>query len=185
MPHMKNRKRSKSAATRSGGPAGAEDAGRQTSAAACRGAHQSSFAADDRAAAVTRAFLLLAVMLVFGQTLGHGFVNFDDDYYVCQNHHVIGGLTTEGIGWAFTATHSSNWHPLTWLSHMLDCQLYGLKPWGHHLSSVVLHAATAIVLLLALWRMTGDLGPWFVAALFAIHPLRVESVAWVAERETS
>ena len=95
-----------------------------------------------------------------------------------------GGLTAEGIAWAFTTSHASNWHPLTWLSHMLDCQLYGLKPGGHHLTNVLLHAATAILLFLVLRRMTGDLWPSaFVAAVFAIHPLRVESVAWVAERK--
>ena len=94
------------------------------------------------------------------------------------------GLTGEGIAWAITAYHASNWHPLTWLSHMLDCQLYGLKPGGHHLTNVLLHAAAAMLLFLVLRRMTGALWPsaW-VAAVFAIHPLRVESVAWVAERK--
>jgi protein O-mannosyl-transferase len=130
------------------------------------------------------AFLLLGVALVFGQTVHHEFINYDDEVYVYENPHVVSGLTTEGVAWAFTTGHASNWHPLTWLSHMLDCQLYGLKPWGHHLSSVLLHAAAAILLFLVLRRMTGDLWPSaFVAAVFAIHPLRVESVAWVAERK--
>ena len=101
-----------------------------------------------------------------------------------KNPQVDDGLTIEGIAWAFTSRHASNWHPLTWLSHMLDCQLYGLTPWGHHLTNVLLHAATAILLFLVLRRMTGDLWPSaFVAAVFAVHPLRVESVAWVAERK--
>jgi protein O-mannosyl-transferase len=121
---------------------------------------------------------------VFGQTLGHDFVNFDDDLYVYDNPMVAQGLTLKGIVWAFTHVHSANWHPLTWLSHMLDCQLYGLHPAGHHLTNVLLHTATVIALFLVLRQMTGAL--WrsaFVAAVFAIHPLRVESVAWVAERK--
>jgi protein O-mannosyl-transferase len=121
---------------------------------------------------------------VFGQTLTHEFVDFDDNHYVYENPVVTQGLTLNGIAWAFTGAHASNWHPLTWLSHMLDCQLYGLHPGGHHLTNVLLHTATVIVLFLVLRQMTGAL--WrsaFVAAVFAIHPLRVESVAWVAERK--
>jgi tetratricopeptide (TPR) repeat protein len=97
---------------------------------------------------------------------------------------VVRGLTRPGLVWAFTSVHAANWHPLTWISHMLDCQLYGLHPGGHHLTNVLLHTATVIVLFLVLRQMTGAL--WrsaFVAAVFAIHPLRVESVAWVAERK--
>src|SRR5271157_2030494 len=129
-------------------------------------------------------FLLLAVILVFAQTLTHDFVNFDDRDYVYENPHVRAGLTGAGTAWAFTTYCCCNWHPLTWLSHMLDCQLYELKPGGHHLTSAVLHAAAAILLFLAFQQMTGALWPsaW-VAAVFAIHPLRVESVAWVAERK--
>jgi tetratricopeptide (TPR) repeat protein len=121
---------------------------------------------------------------VFGQTLRHQFVNFDDDLYVYDNPMVARGLTSHGIVWAFTHVHSVNWHPLTWLSHELDCQLYGLNPAGHHLTNVLLHTATVIALFLVLGQMTGAF--WrsaFVAAVFAIHPLRVESVAWVAERK--
>lgn len=129
-------------------------------------------------------FLAAITWLVFGQTLGHEFVNYDDDDYVVKNAQVSRGLTLDGISWAFTHVHSSNWHPLTWISHMLDCQIYGLNPGGHHLSNVLLHAATAILLFFVLRQMTATF--WrsaFVAALFAIHPLRVESVAWVAERK--
>ena len=128
--------------------------------------------------------LLLAVIAVFAQTSRHDFINFDDDDYVYENRHVRDGLTSEGTAWAITAYHSGNWHPLTWLSHELDCQLFGLKSGGHHLTSLLLHAAAAVLLFLALQRMTAALWPsaW-VAAVFAIHPLRVESVAWVAERK--
>jgi tetratricopeptide (TPR) repeat protein len=130
--------------------------------------------------------LLLAalVWIVFGQTLGHRFVNFDDDAYVYENPMVKGGLTPAAIAWAFTHKHQNNWHPLTSLSHILDCQLYGLNAGGHHLTNVLLHGATAILLFLVLRRMTAALWPSaLVAVLFAIHPLRVESVAWVSERK--
>jgi tetratricopeptide (TPR) repeat protein len=129
-------------------------------------------------------FLAAVIWVVFGQTLGHEFINYDDEAYVYENPEVARGMTLQGIVWAFTHVHSANWHPLTWISHMLDCQLYGLNPGGHHLTNILLHTATAILLFLVLRRMTGAL--WrsaFVAAVFAIHPLRVESVAWVAERK--
>jgi tetratricopeptide (TPR) repeat protein len=124
------------------------------------------------------------IFAVFGQTLGQGFVGYDDGQYIVDNPMVTRGLTFKGVVWAFTGAHAFNWHPLTWLSHMLDCQLFGLHPGGHHLTSVLLHSATVISLFLVLRQMTGAL--WrsaFVAAVFAIHPLRVESVAWVAERK--
>jgi tetratricopeptide (TPR) repeat protein len=129
-------------------------------------------------------FLAAIIWVVFGQTLGHDFINYDDNGYVYENPEVARGLTLKGVVWAFTHVHASNWHPLTWVSHMLDCQFYGLNPGGHHLTNLLLHTATAILLFLVLRRMTGFL--WrsaFVAAVFAIHPLRVESVAWVAERK--
>ena len=98
--------------------------------------------------------------------------------------HIIQGPIAEKIGWAFTGGYANNWHPLTWFSHLLDYELYGLNAGGHHATNVLLHAATAILLFLVLRRMTGDLWPSaFVAAVFAIHPLRVESVAWVSERK--
>jgi hypothetical protein len=125
-----------------------------------------------------------AVFLVFGQTLWHGFVDYDDDKYVYKNPHVLKGLTLQGIGRAFTYGQIGHWHPLTWISHMLDAQLFGAGPAGPHLTNVILHAANAVLLFLLLRRMTGILWPSaFVAAVFAIHPLRVESVAWVAERK--
>jgi len=129
-------------------------------------------------------FLAAIVWLVFGQTVHYAFVNYDDDVYVSDNPVVQKGLTWEGFRWALTYGEVGHWHPLTWLSHMLDCQLFGLNPGDHHLVNVLIHTATVILLFLVLRRMTGFL--WrsaFVAAVFAIHPLRVESVAWVAERK--
>ena len=122
--------------------------------------------------------------LVFGQTIGHQFVTYDDPQYVYENAKVAAGLSPESVLWAFTHTVGGNWHPLTVISHMLDCQLYGLKPAGHHFTNVLLHTIAVILLFLVLRRMTGTL--WqsaFVAALFAIHPLHVESVAWISERK--
>jgi tetratricopeptide (TPR) repeat protein len=150
--------------------------------------------------------LAVIVWIAFGRALGHGFVNYDDGPYVYDNARVISGLSLANVLWAFTHVHSANWHPLTTISHMLDCQLYGLQPWGHHLSNILLHAVAAVLLFLALCELTashavagiGDAGRgqqsrlqdrgnlWasaFVAALFAVHPLRVESVAWIAERK--
>jgi tetratricopeptide (TPR) repeat protein len=128
--------------------------------------------------------LVAAVCAVYGQTAGHEFLLLDDDQYVSANGHVQGGLSAAGVRWAFTAFHAANWHPLTWISHMLDVELFGDWPGGHHLSSVALHAVNAVLLLLALHRMTGAFWPSaLTAALFAVHPLRVESVAWVAERK--
>ena len=128
--------------------------------------------------------LLLVVGLVFGQTLQHNFVNFDDDQCVYQNPQVTGGLSPAGIVWAFTHRHARAWVPLTWISHMLDWQLYHERAGGHHLTNTLLHAAVVVSLFLVLQRMTGRLWPSALAAgLFAIHPLRVESVAWVTERK--
>jgi protein O-mannosyl-transferase len=130
--------------------------------------------------------LSLAVLtwVVFSQTLWHDFINYDDPRYVYENTKITGGLSISGIAWAFTHIHSLNWHPLTTISHMLDCQLYGLKAGWHHFTNVLLHTLAAMLLFLALQQMTGAV--WrsaFVAAVFAIHPLRVESVAWIAERK--
>ena len=130
------------------------------------------------------ALLVALVWIAFGQTLRHGFINFDDNKYVYENAQVSNGLSASGFVWAFTHPHSENWHPLTTLTHMLDCQLYGLKPGGHHFTNVLLQSAAAVLLFLALQALTGS--RWqsaFVAAVFAIHPLRVESVAWVAARK--
>ena len=128
--------------------------------------------------------LATITMVVFGQCAQFDFINFDDDEYVINNPMVVHGLTFQGIIWAFTHFHAANWHPLTWISHMLDCEMYGLEPGDHHLTNVLIHTATVVVLFLVLQRMTGAAwGSAFVAAVFAIHPLRAESVAWVSERK--
>jgi protein O-mannosyl-transferase len=141
--------------------------------------------AKSRAADLLVCLGLVAVTwAVFGQTLAHDFVNFDDHVYVYDNPLVIRGLSTEGIMGAFTHTHARNWHPLSTVSHMLDCQLYGLNAGGHHFTNVILHTISVLLLFLVLKKMTGGpLQSAFVAALFAIHPLHVESVAWIAERK--
>ena len=129
-------------------------------------------------------FLAAITGFVFGQTLRHDFINYDDPRYVYENPNITSGLSITGVVWAFTHIHSENWHPLTTISHMLDCQLYGLKAGGHHFSNVLLHTVAVLLLFAVLREMTDTL--WrsaFVAAVFAIHPLHVESVAWVAERK--
>jgi protein O-mannosyl-transferase len=126
----------------------------------------------------------LVTIALYWPATGHDFVNYDDPDYVTENPHVRGGLNWAAVKWAFTNPVCCNYHPLTVLSHMLDCQLFGLNPWGHHLINVVLHALNAILVFVLLQHMTG--ARWrslIVAALFAVHPLRVESVAWVAERK--
>ena len=130
------------------------------------------------------AALIAITWAVFGQTVGHEFVNFDDPIYVSENDNVRAGLNWRGVAWAFTHIHSHNWHPLTTMSHMLDCQLFGLKPGAHHFVNFLLHSANVVLLFVLLAQITGRL--WrsaFVAAVFAIHPLRVESVAWISERK--
>ncbi len=129
-------------------------------------------------------FLVVTTFAVYGQVQDHEFLNHDDPDYVTKNLNVKAGLTSESVKWAFTTSHFSMWHPMTWLSHMLDYQFYGLNPKGHHLTNLLFHIANTLLLFLVLLRMTGAL--WqscFVAALFAFHPLNVESVAWVAERK--
>jgi tetratricopeptide (TPR) repeat protein len=129
-------------------------------------------------------FLLLAVALVFGQTVQHEFINFDDGEYIYANPNVSHGLTASGVAWAFTQSYQSNWIPLTWISLMIDWSLYDVHAGGYHLTNVLLHAATAILLFLMLHRVTDRFWPSaFVAALFAVHPLQVESVAWVTARK--
>ena len=128
--------------------------------------------------------LALTTLAVYWQVRSHDFIDFDDDHYVTNNTNVQAGLTWKGIKWAFKTTHAWNWHPLVWISHMLDCQLYDLNPAGHHFTNVLFHIANTLLLFLVFRRMTGQLWPSaFVAALFALHPLHVESVAWVAERK--
>jgi len=129
-------------------------------------------------------FSLQQLVFVYAQVRHHAFINFDDLEYIVENPHVTSGLTAANIVWAFTNTHAANWHPLTWISHMLDYQLFGLRPAGHLLMNLLFHVMNTALLFLVLNRMTRALWPSaFVAALFALHPLHVESVAWVAERK--
>src|SRR5437588_4661740 len=146
-------------------------------------------------------FLVAIIWSVFEQTFHHQFINYDDPLYVLDNAHVRAGLTWRGILWAFTHVHSQNWHPLTTISHMLYCQLFGVNPVAHHLVNVFFHSIASVLLFILLAQITdGPISPrdesvrladrtgviWmsgFVAAVLAIHPLRVESVAWIAERK--
>src|SRR5215471_5031917 len=131
-------------------------------------------------------YLLLALVTLgaYWPILHNKFINFDDTQYITNNPHVLSGLKWNNIVWALGSGYASNWHPLTWLSHMLDVQLFGLRPAWHHAVSLLLHLANTLALFLVLRGLTG--AHWrsaFVAALFAVHPVHVESVAWVAERK--
>ncbi len=130
--------------------------------------------------------LLAAITLaLYNPAAGHGFANYDDDRYVLTNAHVRAGLSWSTIQWAFTSFDEANWHPLTWLSHALDCQLFQLNPAGHHYTSLLLHAVCVLLVFLLLAKATRSIGrSLMVAALFAVHPLNVESVAWIAERKS-
>ena len=128
--------------------------------------------------------LALATLLVYLPVAHHDFVTYDDKDYVSGNPVVAQGLTFAGIKWAFAGAHAGNWHPVTWLSHMADCELFGLNPGAHHFVNVLFHAANALLLFVLLFRLTSAMWPAaFIAALFAWHPLHVESVAWIAERK--
>jgi len=127
---------------------------------------------------------VMVIFAVYWKVPNFDFIVFDDGQYVTENHHVKEGLTLKSITWAFTIIHASYWIPLTWLSHMLDCQFYGMNPGGHHLTNLLFHIANTLLLFFVFRKMTDSL--WqsgFVAALFALHPLHVESVAWVSERK--
>src|SRR5665213_3466756 len=135
-------------------------------------------------------FILICLVLALGTAAlywpvtRNGFVNFDDEEYITGNAHVTSGLTWTNVVWAFKSGEAANWHPLTWISHMVDCDLYGPNPGGHHLTNLLFHVANTLLLFLLLNQMTG--APWrsaFVAAFFAWHPLHVESVAWASERK--
>ena len=129
-------------------------------------------------------FLTVTVLAAFWQVSHCDFTNYDDNLYVTENSHIKNGITTEGIRWAFTTSHAGYWHPLTWLSYMLDYELFGLNPAGYHMVNLLFHIANTLLLFFIFHRMTKAI--WqsaFVAAVFALHPLHVESVAWVAERK--
>ncbi len=147
-------------------------------------ADESQSERDGRRTALVGAALVLLTLAAFGHACANGFVNYDDPQYVAEGSHVRAGLSAAGARWAFTATEAFNWHPLTWLSLQLDHDLFGPRPWGYHLTNVLLHAANTLLLFLVLHGLTGAV--WrsaAVAGLFALHPLHVESVAWVSERK--
>ena len=124
--------------------------------------------------------LAVSALLVFWQVRNFDFVNYDDDDYVYENPHVLNGLTADGVIWVFTTNRSAHWHPLTWLSLMLDCQLFSTNPGWIHFVNLLLHIANTLLLFAVLKRITGSLWPSaFVAAAFALHPMHVELVAWI------
>jgi Tfp pilus assembly protein PilF len=134
--------------------------------------------------AVICAVLVVATLFVYGKIWTHEFIGYDDDKYVTQNQYVSQGLSKANVIWAFRSTHASNWHPITWLSHMLDVELFGLNAGAHHLFNLLFHIFNSLLLFIVFRKMTAHV--WqsgFVALLFALHPLHVESVAWVAERK--
>ncbi len=142
------------------------------------------FSSPQKRTVVLSLLLVVATLAVYNPVTHNGFVNFDDDHYITHNSQIRAGLTWDTVKWAFNGYHEANWHPLTWLSHALDCQLFGLNPVGHHYVNVLLHAVDAILLFLLLQSATGF--TWrslMVAALFALHPVNVESVAWASERK--
>ena len=129
--------------------------------------------------------LAAATFVAYEPIRHNGFVGYDDTEYIVKNPHITGGITQQSVTWAFTRPYASNWHPLTWISHILDYQVFGLNPFGHHLVSVAFHIVNAMLLFWVLTDITG--ATWasaFVAAVFAVHPVQVESVAWAAERKT-
>src|SRR5687767_12387257 len=139
---------------------------------------------DPRLARILALLLAVGTLLVYWPARQFEFTNYDDEDYVYGNPTVMKGLTSEGVRWALTTGFMANWHPLTWLSHMLDCEMFGVNPGAHHMTNVLLHMAATVALFFALLRMTRAAGrSAIVAALFALHPLHVESVAWVAERK--
>jgi tetratricopeptide (TPR) repeat protein len=139
---------------------------------------------DARRKIIVCFILVSATLMVFGQVVTHDFVNFDDYGYVVENDYVRPGLTRQGFIWAFKTGFHRHWHPLTWLSHMADCELFGLNPWGHHLVNLLLHIANTLLLYFIFLRMTRAIyASAFVAIFFAVHPFHVETVAWVADRK--
>ncbi len=145
---------------------------------------QDFFGSPEKLSRVLCLFLIAATLVIYNRVNQNSFVNFDDDRYITENAHVRAGLTWGTIRWAFSSLEQANWHPLTWLSHALDCQLFRLNPAGHHYVNLLLHAINAMLLFLILQRATGFAWRSFaVAALFALHPTNVESVAWASERK--
>lgn len=135
-------------------------------------------------AALLGFLLAVGTLALFAPAIGYDFIPFDDPLYVSDNPHLVGGLTPSNMRWAFTTSYAANWHPLSWLSHLSDVTLFGFDPAGHHLTSILLHAGSVTLLFFILRGLTGALLPsLFAATLFAVHPLRVESVVWISERK--
>lgn len=142
------------------------------------------FAAPGRQGLLLSLLLVVFTLAIYNRATHLSFVNFDDDRYVTENPHVLAGLNWDTVKWALTSTGEANWHPLTWMSHALDCQWFRLNPAGHHITSILLHTTSAVLLFLLLWRATRRLwASFFVAMVFALHPINVESVVWIAERK--
>lgn len=142
------------------------------------------FISREKRTTVLCLLLALVTLAFYNPVVHNGFTNLDDDFYILHNPHVLAGLKWETVKWAFTSFDAANWHPVTWLSHAIDCQLFGLNPVGHHYVTVLLHAINAVLLFLLLQSATGLTWPsLMVGALFALHPVNVESVAWAAERK--
>ena len=140
---------------------------------------------QNRAEILIYAGLVVAILLAYEPVRHNGFVTYDDGKYIYENPMITGGISLQSLGEAFTKPHFFMWHPLTTISHMLDCQLFGLNPLGHHFVSVAIHIANALLLFWIVNRLTGTI--WlsaFVAGVFALHPIQVESVAWASERKT-
>ena len=139
---------------------------------------------DKRATRLICLALALAILAAYWPLKDCGFVGYDDSDYIVNNEMIHDGLNAKTVAWAFTTGYAANWHPLTWISHALDCQLYGTNAMGHHFTSLALHLANSILLFLLLRRMTKSTWPSAaVAAFFALHPMHVESVAWISERK--
>jgi tetratricopeptide (TPR) repeat protein len=164
---------------------GAGGAGRRSrTGRAPRSSVRSAAQGETRRVALVCLLLVVVTAAVYAQVRGHAFIDLDDDLYVTANPSVGAGLTTSSAAWALTTFHAANWHPLTWLSHMADVQMFGMQPAGAHMTSVLLHIVNTLLAFFVLRSMTGALGrSAMVAALFAVHPMHVESVAWVAERK--
>jgi protein O-mannosyl-transferase len=142
------------------------------------------FSSPEKRNVILCLLVVVATLALYNPVNRHPFVNYDDDRYVIENDHIHNGLGLDTVAWALTSTEQENWHPLTWLSHALDYSLFHLNPTGHHFTSLLIHSANAVLLFLLLVSATGRVGPsLFVALLFALHPINVESVAWVAERK--
>jgi tetratricopeptide (TPR) repeat protein len=149
-----------------------------------REAEHEEIGTDDWSDTLVFAGLVIVCLVIYWQTTGFAFINLDDPSYVYRNTPILNGINTESVKWAFTAFHSSNWHPITWLSHALDVQLFGLNPGAHHAVNVMLHIANSCLAFVVFRRMTGAVWPSaMVAFLFAAHPIHVESVAWISERK--